>query len=84
MLEFGLPAQRSLYGGGCLVAQLAIGLHARIHDGRLHHEQAREAAGQQASGEQKVGGTSAMSDAENIPEVERLDHGTDVRCKIQE
>ena len=57
---------------------------ARIHDGRLHHEQTREAPGQQFGGEQQIGGAGAVSDAEDVGEVERLDHGADIGCEIQE
>jgi hypothetical protein len=56
----------------------------RIHDGRLHHEQTREALRQQPGGEQQVGGSGAVSDAEDVGQLERLDHRADVRCKIQE
>ena len=83
-LEFGLAPQHTLHRAGRKVAQSAGAGRAWIHHGRLHHEQAREARGHQLRGEQQVGRAGAVSDAVDIGQAERLDHGADIFGKILE
>ena len=85
-VELGLAAQHALHRAVAPVAQPgAIGAdRTRIHDGRLHHEQARKALGQKLRREQQIGGAGAVADAEYIRQVERLDHPTHILGEILE
>ena len=57
---------------------------ARVHHGRLHHEQALEAPGQKFRREQEIGRAGAVADAVDVVQIECIDHPADILGKIQE
>jgi hypothetical protein len=59
-------------------------VRARIHYSWLHHEQSRETLREQPGGEEKVGGSGAVSDAKDAAQIERFDCRTNVLSEVQE
>src|SRR3979490_217923 len=85
-VELDLAAQHSVHKGHSLLAQpcAADPVRARIHYSWLHHEQSRETLREQPGGEEKVGGSGAVSDAKDAGQIERFHHRANVLSEVQE